>query len=153
MFSIIQMMTAGLVAGIVMSIAAWLLQVIHFTTLDLIKYFGCFFTHKASGIQSFIAGFGFHIILSMLCPIAYVAIMYYLNLPLTILNGVYVGVVHTFVTGAILPIIDRIHACVAKGMVPSMGICTINYGLTSFVTWLAGHVIFSVVVFMMLMNS
>jgi hypothetical protein len=152
MLSLSLIATSGLIAGVVMTVAAGLLQAVHFTTLDLTKYFGCFFTRRNSGPACFAAGFAFHMILSVICPFAYMLILYHLNQPLTLLNGLYVGLAHTFVTGSILPIVDRLNGCVRQGAVPAMGFCAVNYGVTGFITWLAGHVIFSVAIFVVLIQ-
>ena len=138
---------AAIIAGIVMSFAAELLHKIKFTTLDLHNYLGCLFTKQGKGFLNKFVGLIFHLFLSIVVTYAYVQIMNYLNQPFSIMNGIYVGTIHTFVTGALLPIIDQLNFCVQQKSLPPMGICAINYGISGFLVWFAGHIIFAVTAF------
>lgn len=65
-------------------------------------------------------------------------------------NAVYAGLVHTLISGILMHVLDGLNPCVAQGSIRRLGYFAYNYGVTAVITFVAGHVIYAVVIFMML---
>ncbi|MCX5924454.1 MAG: hypothetical protein NTZ68_03460 [Candidatus Dependentiae bacterium] len=150
MFEIIYICKVGILAGIIMGMAAMILNLVKFTTLDLTAYMGCLLTKRSSGMINFIAGFSFHLFASAALALVYVFVIGMFQISLTFVNGLIAGCVHTLVSGCLLPQLDRFNACVKKGTLPKMGYFASNYGANAMITFTAGHIIYAVIVFWML---
>ncbi|MFA5999343.1 MAG: hypothetical protein WC747_04975 [Candidatus Babeliales bacterium] len=150
MFEIIYICKVGILAGIIMGMAAMILNLVKFTTLDLTSYMGCLLTKRSSGTINFIAGFSFHLFASAVLALVYVFVIGMFQISLSLHAGIVAGCIHTIISGCLLPQLDRFNACAAKGKLPRMGYFASNYGTNAIITFTAGHIIYAVVVFWML---
>ena len=150
MFEMMYLAKVGVIAGVVMGVAAMILNMIKFTTLDLTKYFGCLLTGQSTGRVNFIAGFVFHLCASAFFAILYDYLIVHFMIVVSLRSAIHFGIIHTIVSGCLLPVIDQINPCVAQGSVKRMSYLASGYGSTAIVTYVAGHIIYAVTVFFML---
>lgn len=151
MFEILYLAKIGLIAGVIMGMAAMILQMIKFTTLDLTKYVGCLLTGHAAGRVNFVAGFVAHLCASAFFSILYAYILEHFMIAVSLRNAVHFGVLHTLISGClVLPMFDRMNPCVAQGSIKRMNYLASGYGVSAVITYTAGHIIYAVAVFFML---
>ncbi len=151
MFEMFYLVKVGLTAGIIMGMAAMILNMVKFTTLDLTKYVGCLLTGQAAGRVNFIAGFVAHLIASVVFAILYHYIIVEYVIAVSLRNAVFFGIVHTLISGCfVLPFFDRMNPCVAQGSIKRMNYFASGYGVTAAMTYVVGHVLYAIVVFFML---
>lgn len=151
MFEVIYLIKVGIIAGVIMGMAAMVLQMIKFTTLDLTKYVGCLLTGHSTGRVNFIAGFIAHLGASAVFAILYDYLIVHFMIAVSLHNAVHFGIVHTLISGClVLPVMDRMNPCVAQGSIKRMNYLASGYGVSAAITYTAGHVIYAVAVFFML---
>lgn len=150
MFDTMFVIQSGIIAGIIMGIIAMVLNKIKFTTLDLTKYFGGLLTGQATGTVNFVAGFTLHIFASALIALIYVYLINTFHLIINLRTALHFGIIHTLLSGTMLAAIDTINPCVAQGTIKRMGYFASNYKITAVITFVVGHMIFAVLVFMQL---
>src|SRR3990167_996592 len=103
MFELVHVARVGIIAGVVMGMAAMILNLIKFTTLDLTMTMGCLLTRQSKGIIPFVAGFSFHICASAVIAIIYMLIITTFGFNLTFHNSLHIGAIHTIVSGMLIP--------------------------------------------------
>ena len=140
---------AGLVAGIVMGMFAMIMHMLNLTTLNLTKYMGCMLTNKKSGPVSFLAGFGAHLVASVIFSFIYLHIIKYFSMGLTLKTGIILGVVHTIFSGLMLATMDSMNACVAQKKVKAMKIFAQGHGIMGMIVFATVHIIYAVVLIKM----
>lgn len=151
MFEMIYLVKVGLIAGIIMGMAAMILNMIKFTTLDLTKYVGCLLTGHSAGRVNFIAGFVAHLIASAFFAVVYNYLIDHFMIPVSLHNALHFGIIHTLISGCILlPVFDRMNPCVVQGSIKRMSYLASGYGMSAVITYVAGHIMYAVAVFFML---
>lgn len=150
MFEALYVAKVGIAAGLIMGMAAMILGMIKFTNLDLTKYMGGLLTGKPSGVVNFVAGFSFHIFVSIILAFVYLFFITNLHISITLQNGIHAGLIHTLISGMLVHILDRFNPCVTQGSIKGLGYFASNYGITATITFTAGHIIYAIIVFMFL---
>jgi hypothetical protein len=148
LFSLV-MFKIGVIAGFVMVFVAATLHQIKFTTLDLIKYFGGLLTGKIAGSANFISGLLLHLCASGVWANLYYSIIIYKKVAICTRHALYFGLAHALIAGMLLPLFDHLNPCVAHKTLKPLGFYTINYGMSSVVTYVLGHVMYAMLVFKM----
>lgn len=137
----------GMIAGVAMGLVAMTLNKIKFTTLNLTQYVGALLTGQISGWTNFLAGFIFHLIVSGLLANMYFFVIRMFWIQLTMRNAISFGLVHTLISGLLLPALDKINPSVAYKTIKPMKYFASGYGATAVVTFVAGHVLYAIIVF------
>ncbi len=150
MFELVHVAKIGIVAGIVMGMAAMILNLLKFTKLDLTTYMGSLITGKPSGPINFIAGFTAHIFASAALAIVYDFFIVIFQIPLTLYVGLIAGILHTFISGTCMIVFDNFNRCVQQGTVAPLGFLASNYGLHAVLTFFATHIIYAIIVIKLL---
>lgn len=150
MFTMFYLFQVGVIAAVAVGVVAMTLKMLNFTTLDLTKYFGSLLTGQVSGRTNFIAGFVFHLLVGGILANIYLLFIDMFHVAITLKNALMFGGMHTIISGSMLPLVDRINPCVAQQTIKPMNFFASNYGITAVLTFVAGHMLFAFVVFMML---
>ncbi len=151
MFEMLYLFKIGIVAGVIMGMAAMFLKIIKFTTLDLTKYVGCLLTGQSSGRVNFIAGFVAHLGAAVFFAFVYNYVIRHFKVEISGHNAVYFGIIHTLIAGAlILPLLDRMNPCVAQGSIKRMSYFASGYGIPAVITYVIGHIVYAFSVFVLL---
>lgn len=134
----------GIFAGLIMSAVGGILGAIGFSDLNLGGSLGCFLTGKAQGKAPVYAGILFHLVCSVLFADAYMYMMSYFGLALTLHTGLFIGVLNTLFSGTVMVFLDHINPCVKSGMVRRTGFCASAYGVRGIMAYFIVHVVYAV---------
>jgi hypothetical protein len=140
----------GVIAGMIMGAIAMVLNKLKFTTLNLTQYFGALVTGKAAGKLNFISGFLLHLLASGFFAWIYLFFIMKFHVALTMVSALLFGVIHTLCTGMSLPFFDKINLCVVQKTIKPAQCFASGYGITAVITFVAGHVIYALIVFVLL---
>ena len=148
MFEALYVAKVGIAAGLIMGMVAMILNMIKFTTLDLTTYMGSLLTGKPSGTLNFVAGFSFHLLVSIILAFVYLFFITTLHIAITLHNSLHAGLIHTLISGVLMHVLDRINPCVSQGSVKGLGYFASNYGIPAIITFITGHLLYAVIIFM-----
>ncbi len=146
MIDILNTMWAGLLGGVAMSIWTVAMNKSGLTTLCLGTYQGCMLTGKSSGALSAISAITMHAMFSIGIAFIYAWAITYFDIPVFWYTGLFLGLVHTLISGMILPVFDMMNSCVAKGAVRPMKLFASGHGTSGIFTFLVGHLIYGFMV-------
>lgn len=145
LFTTLQIIQFGVIAGIVMGIFAMALQMIGFTKLNLNEYIGCLLTGHKTGYVSFIAGFVNHLVMSALFAYVYVQVITYFALPVNLQTALIMAAANILFSGTMLKVTDAISPCTASGKVRAMNFFASGYGIPGIITYILVHFIYALV--------
>lgn len=141
---------AGMLAGIIMSAVAMMLNMLKITSLDITKYVGCMMTGQSSGMTSMIAGLAVHSFMSVLFAFVYAWVADQLNMAMSLQTGLILGFAHGVVGGMMTPVVDSMNGCIKAGKVKAMKMFASGYGTSAIATYFVIHVAYGVALAQML---
>ena len=138
-------MLAGAAGGLAMELSAVLLGLLGLGRHSMVSYEGCMLTGRESGAGSYLAGMSMHLALSLLIALAYAWAFESLWHGAGWLRGLATALPHWAAGGLIVPLFDRVSACVGRGAVDRLGPFA-SGSRAGFFAFLLGHLTYGATV-------
>jgi hypothetical protein len=136
----------GILGGVAMSLMMVIARAMGLIDASIERYEGCMVTGKDEGGGTIAAGTMMHLVLSALIGILYAWGFAQFWGDATWALGLLLGLVHWFIGGILLPMMDGMNRCVQDGRLRKFGAFGSGRGAMMVVGFLMGHLLYGLVV-------